>query len=373
MTTVVYAEVFGGSSEVWLHRQVTALGVPLITHDHQNADQFPYKRAHVIPMRRTWTDRGFGILRDLNEQHPYHLPVSTERRVRDTLCDLGADCVHAHFGPAGILMVPIVRRLACRLVVTFHGFDVGMLPKEVPSYTRALSLLWRQVNHVVAVSEHVRDRLLELGCPEDRVEVVRLGVPLRPLRPRSATDRGPVRVLTVARLTAKKGVPDLVSAVARARADGASLELDILGDGPERSLVEARIKAERVEDAVTLHGLLPPAEVEARLDAADIFVLNSRAGPTGDMEGLPISLLEAMAAGLCVVSTRHSGIPEAVKHERTGILVDEHDTDALARAMATLAEDPGLRIGLGAAGRVRVESDFDPQKGVARLREIYAG
>jgi glycosyltransferase involved in cell wall biosynthesis len=175
----------------------------------------------------------------------------------------------------------------------------------------------------------------------------------------------------VARLHPKKGVPDLVDAVARARALGAPLELDIAGDGPERAEVLRRIEAGGLRGTVRVHGALPPAQVQRLLGAADVFVLNSRTAPDGDIEALGISLLEAMERGVCVIGASHGGIPEVVEDGVTGLLVPERDTAALAHALARVAGDAGLRGRLAAAGRALVERDFDLAACTARLAGLY--
>jgi colanic acid/amylovoran biosynthesis glycosyltransferase len=367
---VVYAETFGNPSEAWLYRQVAATGAPLVTHDHRNAATFPYTRAHVVPRTKSLLDRAVAAARLPLARHGYRLPRSTERRLRDALRALSATLLHAHFGPAGLRALPAARALGIPLLVTFHGFDATALPSRDPAYVRALASLWREARRVLCVSGFVASRLRALGCPDARIEVLPMGVPLRPISPREARAVGPVRAATVARLVAQKGVAELVEVVLGLRARGVDLELDVVGDGPERAVVEKRARG---AGAVRLHGTLPPDAVARLLEEADLFVLNSRTGPDGAVEGLPVSLLEAMAAGLPVLAPRHGGIPEAVADGETGLLIPEADAGALDSALARLASDPALRAALGAAGRARVERAFDAEKSVARLRELYAG
>ncbi len=363
MGAVVYAETFGNPSEVWMWRQVRAVGVPLLTHEHRNAATFPYDRAVVVPRTRTRFDRVRAAARWLVARHGYRLPASSERGVVRKLHELGATLLHAHYGPAGLRML----HLPVPLLVTFHGFDTSSLPASDPSYRRALLRLFARAAGVVAVSETVRERLVRLGCPEDGLHVIPMGVPLGPPRPHPSRDE--VRAITVARLHPVKGVPDLVDAVARARASGARLTLDIVGEGPERAEVERRMRGH--EGTVRLHGTLAPKDVARLLDESDLFVLNSRTTPEGDAEGLPVSLLEAMERSLPVVATRHGGIRDAVEDGRTGLLVAERDTDALAAALARAAGDAALRDRLGTAGRARVEREFDLDRCAARLRQLY--
>ena len=345
-----------------MYRQVRALGVPLLTHEYRNQEIFPYGRVRGVAKERALLDRVRAGVRWLRSGHGYRLPNTTERAVARELEAMGATVVHAHYGPAGLRMLPMAG--SRRLLVTFHGYDATRLPQTEPSYRRALEGLFAGAHKVIAVSEAIRRRLEALGCAAP--EVVPLGVPLRP--PRRRELRETVRAITIARLHPVKGVPDLVDAVSRA---DARLELDIVGDGEERPEVEARIVRAGLEGRIRLHGTLPPERVLELLDLADLFVLNSRTPEEGDTEGLPVSILEAMAASLPVVATRHGGIPEAVVDRTTGLLVPERDGAALAGALDLLAHNPGFRAALGASGRARVAEHYDLDRCTERLRELY--
>ncbi len=363
MTAVTYTEAFG---EPWLYRQVRALDVPVVTHVRRQPEVFPYDRVHVVSRRPGWMDRPIGLLRWVNEQHGDYLPYATQTRVKDVLCDLGATAIHAQSGVEGIRMVPLARRLGCRLLVS-----VRRLPRPGRARARALKLLWRQVAHVLVDSEAMRKGLKESGCAPERIEVLPPGVPLGPLPPRSGSSSGGMNAVTVARLVAETGVPDLVDAVALAHRGAPALRLDIIGDGPERAEVERRVASAGLEGVIRLRGTLPPDEVQEHLARADLFVLNCLASDERDLTGLPIAILEAMAAGVCVVSTRHGAIPDAVVSNVTGALVEPRDTEGLCRTLTTLAQDFGMRVAFGAAGRVKVEKQFDAARTIARLRELY--
>ncbi|MHC4954014.1 MAG: glycosyltransferase family 4 protein [Planctomycetota bacterium] len=360
MGVVVYAEEFGVPSQVWLWRQVRAARTPVVTHKYRRREVFPHEPVWEVPRRRALLDRAGAFVPALRQEHGFRMPPRTERDVIRRLEKGGATLLHAHFGPAGLRAMPVVRALGIPLVVTFHGYDITRLPAEDADYRRELEGLFR-VARCIAVSEHVRQRLERLGCSD--ATVLPLGTPLRERIDR--INALPVRVLTVARLVPLKGVPDLVEAV---RAIDAEIELHVVGEGPDLANVEAR----RGDDLrIFIHGNQPPAEVARHLERADIFVLNSRRSKEGAVEGFPISVLEAMAAGLPVIGTRHGGIPESVQEGTTGLLVDECDTSALQRAIEELVRDPVLRRAMGDAGRKAVEDRYELGACTQRLLAFY--
>ena len=363
MRPVVYAEAFGLPSQVWMWRQVDAAGTSVLTHEYVNPDTFPHEPVWVVPRRRARLDRVRALGRLLRGGHRYKLPDATLHAVIEKMRSERVTLIHAHFGPAGLRMLPVARALDVPLIVTFHGFDITRLPQQDASYRRALAELFESA-WSIAVSDHVRARLERLGCRRLRKLHLGTSVGKRVARSETAADR-PVRVLTVARLVSRKGVPDLVKAV---RGIDANVELHIVGDGDDRENVEARAEGDA---RIVLHGVQAPQEVKRLLEQADIFALNSRTASTGESEGLPISVLEAMAASLPVVSTRHAGIPEAVVENETGLLVDECDTEALRASIETLVRDPARRLAMGEAGHYRIEEKFELGDCTRRLLAFY--
>jgi glycosyltransferase involved in cell wall biosynthesis len=173
-----------------------------------------------------------------------------------------------------------------------------------------------------------------------------------------------VRILTVGRLLALKGHALLLQAVAGVRAAGAEVELTIVGDGPERERLEVLTRELAIEGHVRFAGAVGRDRVASHYAAADIFCLASFA------EGVPVVLMEAMAAGLPVVATRVAGIPELIRDEETGLLVSPGRADLLAGALMRLVESEGLRRRLGGAGRGWVASEFDVGRSARQLQTI---
>jgi glycosyltransferase involved in cell wall biosynthesis len=200
----------------------------------------------------------------------------------------------------------------------------------------------------ICVADSERRAGLEArACAEATTVVIHNGVEPRPVEPRE-TRSGPCRLVTVGRLQAPKDPLTLVRALA---ALGHAHETVIVGDGPDRSAVEAEVRRLGLDSVVRLAGVRN--DVAELLAAADLFVLSSRS------EGLPLSILEAMAAGLPVVASSVGGVPELVVDGETGLLVPPGDPRSLARAIERLLADAALRGRLGAAGRARVVEHFD--------------
>jgi glycosyltransferase involved in cell wall biosynthesis len=282
---------------------------------------------------------------------------------------MGVAHLHAHWATHPALAAWTVRTLTgLPYSFTAHAHDLyvdrAMLAEKV-----------RDAAFVVTISDFNR-RLLEEVCgPEARgkVHVIRCGVDLRAFAP--APRRAPAvpTFACVASLKAYKGHAVLLDAVALLRGRGVAVRVVLVGDGPLRGDLEARVARLGIGDAVTLRGALPHQEIPAILAGATAVVLPSVTQSDGQMEGIPVALMEAMAAGVPVVSTRLSGIPELVRDGEGGLLVPERDPEALAAAMERLAADPELGARLAAGARRIVERDFDRARNVARLDALLSG
>jgi glycosyltransferase involved in cell wall biosynthesis len=218
----------------------------------------------------------------------------------------------------------------------------------------------------LAVSEAVRRRALVAGFPAERVITHPNGVDTGFFHPSGAPpERG--LVLHIGRLVEKKGTAALLEAVART--EGASLV--IVGEGPLRAALERRARSLGVEAKVRFTGALPPEEVLSWMQRAWLLAAPSVTAGDGDSEGLPTVLCEAAAAGLPVVATRHSGIPEIVAEGETGLLSPEGDVALLARNLSLLLTSPYMRQSMAAAARLRALDRFDLGRQTGRLEGYY--
>lgn len=282
---------------------------------------------------------------------------------------MGISHLHAHWATHPALAAWTVRALT-GLPYSFTGHahdlyvDRAMLREKI-----------RDAAFVVTISEFNRRLLEEVGGADARgkVHVVRCGVDVRAFAP---TPRRPPPVPTfacVASLRPYKGHAVLLDALAILRARGVAVRAVLVGDGPLRAELARRVAREGLGDVVELRGALPHEEIPDVLAGATAAVLPSVTQADGQMEGIPVALMEAMAAGVPVVATRLSGIPELVRDGEGGLLVPERDAGALADAMARLAADPGLAARLAAGARRIVERDFDRARNVDRLEQLLSG
>jgi len=282
------------------------------------------------------------------------------------------EVVHCQFGQLGLKALRL-REMGVargRLVVSFRGFDLTANGAS-ESYER----LFREGDLFLPVCERFRQKLIALGCEESKIQVLRSGLALSNFEftPRRRGTDEPTKLLTIARLVEKKGVAYGIEAVARLKASGHRVRYTIVGDGPLRKDLEQRIQRLGLFEEVRLVGAQNHDDVLSMLQDAHILLAPSVTASTGDQEGIPNALKEAMAMGLPVLSTVHSGIPELVEDGVSGFLVPERDVEALADRLACLLDHPELWPEMGRAGRTRVEAEYDIRKLNDQLLAHYRG
>jgi colanic acid/amylovoran biosynthesis glycosyltransferase len=286
--------------------------------------------------------------------------------LRDELSRAEIDHVHAHFATAAAHLANLAHLMdGPPYSVTAHAKDIY----HRRARPRRLRQKLGDAAFVATVSEANRVHLAAALGVRGRVEVVPNAVDLRRLGSPNGELRRPGLILAVARLVEKKGLEDLVEACGLLARQGTAARLEIVGDGPLRARLERA--AARVGADVVFHGPLPQERVLPLYRRAAVVCLPCVVVSTGDRDGLPTSLLEAMALGAPVVSTSVGGIAELVLHERTGLLVPEHDPHALADALERLLADDVLAITLAAHARAHVEKHFALERSVVRLRSLF--
>lgn len=274
----------------------------------------------------------------------------------------GCSHVHVHFAhvPTQIAMYASAMS-GIPFTVMAHANDIfergALLPQKA---SRAAKFL--------TISDHNVRYLHSVGVAPSRMEVVRCGVSFTPRAEIPRFDTKPCyRIGTLGRLVEKKGVDDLLRAVASLREAPWQLELSIAGDGPLQADLTALAKELGIADRVRFEGALQHSAVTGWLQSLDVFALACKADANGDMDGIPVVLMEAMSQRVPVLSTRLSGIPELVMHERTGLLAEPAHPASLAQALRALLDDPTLRARLTDAAVRHVEDEFGQGVNIDRL------
>ncbi len=256
------------------------------------------------------------------------------------------------------------------IYVHFHGQDASeyMRLPEIREYYRWVGTM---VDGVIAVSRPMAERLCDIGIPREKIKIIHYGVDPDDEHV-SLSEGTPCRFLSVSRLVGKKGVFYVLQAFEKTKHVFPDVTLDLIGDGPLRPEIEKFIDAHNLKESVHLHGERPHEYVLQYMNRSSVFVQHSITDPlTGNAEGLPLSILEASAHALPVVSTFHEGIPEAIENERTGFLVKEGDWELMAEFMIRLASETKLRQEMGAAGRKKILSDgFTVEAMTEKLRDV---
>jgi glycosyltransferase involved in cell wall biosynthesis len=280
--------------------------------------------------------------------------------------------IHAHLGGTAPAVALLVARLgnavdgegAWTWSFTVHG------PAEFYDVVRErLAVKVRHATFVVAISDFARSQLLALVDEDqwDKIHVVHCGVDPAVFAPPAGAcaHDGPLRLLTVGRLTRIKGQAILLEAVRKLGERGVAVHTTIVGDGPKRADYERLAREKRLDGAVTFRGAVGQDEIRAEFAAADVFCLTSFA------EGVPVVLMEAMATGKPVVAPRIMGIAELVDDGISGRLVSPGRPDLLADALEQLAGDAESCVRMGEAGRRKVREEFDVLREAARLKELF--
>ena len=288
--------------------------------------------------------------------------LALARRTRS----LSVSHIHAHMAhvPTTIAMYA-ARQLGITFSFTGHANDLF----------RQRTLLGeklRRASFVACISNWHRCFYQQVvALPDERLPIVRCGVEVPAVRRQEPDLTSPPLILSVGRLVPKKGFDVLIHSVAELLAGGQRLKCQIVGGGPQQAELHALIHKLGVQESVALLGPRANTEVKERCANADLFVLPCRVDPGGDRDGIPVVLMEAMAAGVCVISGDLPAIRELVRHGETGLLAPPGHVPGLTAAIRTLLDNSELRRQLGARGRDWVHSEFSARQNIDRLLAAF--
>jgi colanic acid/amylovoran biosynthesis glycosyltransferase len=368
-----YCATFLKPEMLHIYRQITGLkrcAPAVIAQKRENAERYPFEPVRIIPkpamhvLRRFW----FRQLRD----QPWQISDAELRTLLAVLSETRAGLLHIYFGHIAVHLLPLIRAWKNPSIVSFHGADV-MVDMDKPTYREATLQMLDAVKLILVRSESLRRALVDLGCDPEKIEIQRTGIPLEefPFRERVVPKNGEWQFVQAGRLIEKKGLPVTLRAFSTFLKQHPSATLTIAGEGPLLPELQRFARELGVTDRVVFTGFISQEQLREIYHRSHIFLHPSQTGRDGNQEGVPNSMLEAMATGLPVFATEHGGIPEAIENGVSGVLVPERDDEALARALLNAAQDPDLLWRIGHAGGNAVRKNFDLSAQTQRLEEIY--
>ncbi len=275
--------------------------------------------------------------------------------------------LHAHFTINAATMALVLARLL-DISFSFTAHNIFFTDRVL------LKLKVRESRFIIAISEFSKqflDRLAPGG--QDKMHVVHCGVSPEDFAPNARPENQVPLLLFVAQLAERKGAQVLIEACKILAERGIPFQCIIVGGGAEQEVLRLKqlVESCALKGAVELAGSVPQERLKGYLGRADVFVLPCITASNGDMDGVPVSLMEAMAMGIPTVSTYVSGIPELIENEESGLLVPEKDPDALADALQRLLQDGDLRERLARNGRRQVQAEFNIHRNVAQMADLF--
>ena len=373
-------ESFLPITQIWIYGQIRNLKryCPIIyATKTENLDIYPTENIRSLDLKPGICDLynffNKGWNRIFNFYPPFTFNLSKDK----------PNLVHAHFGTSGYGFLKLKKIFRLPLITTFYGYDLSLLPNQHPEWKRKYRKLFREGELFLVEGNHMKKCLIELGCPEKKIIVQHLGIDLEQIKfiPRKLNNDKEIRILISSSFSEKKGISYAVEAFGRVKQAHSelNLRLSIIGDSggspseeTEKKKILDVIKKYDLKDYVDILGYQPYPVFLKELYRHHIFLHPSILASTGDTEGgAPVSIIEASASGMPILSTTHCDIPEVVIDGKSGYLVPERDVEALTERLDFLVCNPNIWGKMGVSGREHIEVNYDIKKQVQRLEEIY--
>jgi colanic acid/amylovoran biosynthesis glycosyltransferase len=356
-----------------IYRQITALkrcAPVVIAQKREQTERFPFEPVQIVPKPATHFLRRFWF-RQVSDM-PWQISDAELRALLRLLSRTDARLLHIYFGQIAVHLLPLIRTWKNPSIVSFHGADVTV-DMNKPAYRESTRQMLDAVKLVLVRSESLRRALIDLGCDPKKIEVQRTGIPLEEFafHERSFPNDGEWRLVQAGRLIEKKGLPVTLRAFAVFLRKYPNATLTIAGEGPLLGELQKLARELNIERRVSFTSFISQEQLRDIYYRSHIFAHPSQTGHDGNVEGIPNSMLEAMASGLSVFATDHGGIPEAVENGVSGVLVRERDHEALANALLNTTQDSDSLARIARNGAEVVRKNFDLHAQAQRLEEIY--
>jgi len=355
-----------GPSETFLHAHINGLPCEVVTLvgnpgfrclDYVKKKYIPSRS--IIPLGLRWILKQVGYTTSEQIDKKALINFINKNKINSVL---------AEYGPTAVTVMDACKEACIPLIAHFHGWDAHS------HYLRQLHAedykkLFGTASAVIAVSNHMRNVLIDLGANPEKTYHNACGADI-PKDLSAKPEVSKCRFAMVGRLTEKKAPFISLIAFSEVVKQYPECHLDIIGDGPLMDASNQVCQGLNITKNVTFHGAQPHSKVIELLKQVRCFIQHSVCAPSGDSEGTPVGVLEAMGMGLPVVSTNHAGIMDIIKTGQTGSLVDEYDINAMANEMLKYAKDPNHAKTIGDAARNKVLNNWTNEKSILNLWEI---
>jgi colanic acid/amylovoran biosynthesis glycosyltransferase len=358
-----YNDVFYFPSETFIHNYISRLKIyqPIyLAREYEHLDLFPvpaedcYTASAALSGGFAWPWQDFPEVKVLKQRQ--------------------AKLIHAHFGPQGYFALKLKRKCSIPLVTSFYGYDISELAR-VPLWVKRYQSLFQEGDLFLVEGNFMKARLAELGCPESKIAIQRVAIPLDKFpytsKPAKSNDEKVIFIFA-GRFCEKKGLIYALQAVAKLKTKYPNFEFRLIGDGPLKPQVEEFINTNGLAGQVKLLGFLNYENYIKEMQAGDIFLHPSITAKDGNSEGgAPTTILEAQACGMPIVSTYHADIPNVVVPGKSALLANERDVEALYVHLVSLMENRKAWADMGKIGRQFVEKYHNIDNEVIELENKY--
>ncbi len=281
----------------------------------------------------------------------------------------------AHFGTTAALLNQLKRLgfVDGKIAAVFHGNDISQ-KRILNLFHSDYEQLFNDANYIFPVSELWASKIALTPAIKNKTHVIRMGVNVSKfIYKERITISHPIKLLSIARLTEKKGISVAINACLLLKQQNVDFDYTIIGDGPLRKELESQVANLGLGDKIAFLGAQTQETVSEYLNNSDVFLLPSVTASDGDMEGIPVALMEAMAIGIPVISTFHSGIPELIEDRVSGFLVNENDAASIAGVISEIIDNPGVLPDICRNAKQKIDNEFDQDKSYSRMLNILLG
>ena len=379
----IYVQHYLAPSMTFIYRQLKGIEqyyspIVFCSDLKENLDRFPYgkiyhKQRNFIHFKKSrYYKKIFGNHTLLNTNP--HLSLNQKRYFSRLIDENNLKLIHAHFGPSGLEIVDLAKQKELPLIVTFHGYDASVL-LTMRKYADNIKKVFAYA-HIITVSEVMKEELVKQGANSNNISVIRCGIPVesftytkrKPLSEKKKANEL-ISFLQVSSFVEKKGHDYTVRAFHDFLEYYPNARLVLAGDGYLKTNIQILCERLGIPDKVKFLGNVDYRQIPELMESADVFLHHSVTSKTGDKEGIPTVIMEAMASGLPVISTFHSGIPELIDDGINGLLVSEYEVSKYSKKIRDILKDDGR---LGQRARDKVDKDFNLIKQNKRLVDYYS-